>query len=86
MNTMRRREHLSALLKNIMKNYKQKIRYDSEGIIQQVQNYTDEYRVIMEYIDNSIDSAEDFFDPVTQEYSKEIVIEITITGGKKSEK
>lgn len=69
-----------------MKNYKQKIRYDSEVIIQQVQNYTDEYRVLMEYIDNSIDSAEDFFDPVTQKYSKEIIIEITKTGVKKADR
>ncbi|MFZ4589427.1 MAG: ATP-binding protein [Ignavibacteria bacterium] len=69
-----------------MKKYKQKIKYDSEGIIQQVQNYTDEYRVIMEYIDNSADSAEDFFDRVTQEYRKQIIIEITKTGGKKSDR
>ena len=69
-----------------MKKFKQKIRYDSESIIQQVQNYTDDYRVIMEYPDNSADSAEDFFDPASQEYRKQIIIEITKTGGKKSER
>ncbi len=40
--------------------------------------YTDTNRIFMEYIDNSIDSAEVFFDPTTNSYSKNIFITLTI--------
>ncbi len=70
-----------------MKTIKQKIKYDNEAIIQQSQIYTDEYRALFfEYVDNSIDSAEDFYNPDTGEYSNDIIIKITKTGGKKSDR
>ena len=41
--------------------------------------YTDTNRIFMEYIDNSIDSAEEFFDEVTNSYSRNISITLTMT-------
>ncbi|MFO7852637.1 MAG: ATP-binding protein [Bacteroidota bacterium] len=38
--------------------------------------YNDVNRVFLEYIDNSLDSAENFFDPSTNSYSKEIIIRV----------
>lgn len=69
-----------------MKNFKQKILYDNEAIIQQAQIYNDVYKVIMEYIDNSIDAAEDYYKMESNSYSKEIQIKITKSGSKKNEK
>ncbi|MBN8572157.1 MAG: hypothetical protein J0M18_21245 [Ignavibacteria bacterium] len=59
---------------------KQKIKYDNAAILQQSLIYTDEYRILMEYIDNSIDAAEKYFDAATNQYSKDIVIEIKLEG------
>ncbi|MBU1956551.1 ATP-binding protein, partial [Patescibacteria group bacterium] len=42
--------------------------------------YNDTNRIFMEYIDNSIDSAEDFFDLKTNSYRKNITIVLTIKG------
>ena len=67
-----------------METFKQKINYDNESIIQQAQIYTDQYRVIMEYIDNSIDAAEDFYDSESNSYSKEIQIRIVKSNNKKN--
>lgn len=61
---------------------KQKIKYDNAAILQQSLIYTDEYRVLMEYIDNSIDAAEKYYDRNTNRYSKDIVIEIKLEGNK----
>lgn len=67
-----------------METFKQKINYDNESIIQQAQIYTDQYRVIMEYIDNSIDAAEDYYDSESNSYSKEIQISIVKSNSKKN--
>jgi len=40
--------------------------------------YNDTNRIFMEYIDNSIDSAEEFFDSETNLYKKNIIITLTI--------
>ncbi len=49
----------------------------SPRIIQQVaSSYTEINRIFMEFVDNSIDSAEDFFDQETDSYSKEIKITV----------
>ncbi len=40
------------------------IRVDSAGIIQQSRVYTDPNRIIAEYVDNSIDAAEDCYNGV----------------------
>ena len=40
--------------------------------------YNDTNRIFMEYIDNSIDSAEEFFDSETNAYKKNITIELKI--------
>ena len=42
--------------------------------------YTDVNRVFMEYIDNSLDSAEKFYDKNTDSYSKPIKIELHVIG------
>lgn len=42
--------------------------------------YTDVNRIFMEYIDNSIDSAESFYDGATNKYTKPIEIALTIQG------
>lgn len=60
----------------------QKIKYDKAAILQQSLIYTDEYRILMEYIDNSIDAAEKYYDRNTNRYSKDIVIEIKLEGNK----
>ena len=52
----------------------QSIRYDNAAIIQQAMIYTDPYRVLAEYIDNSIDAAEtQYCDGV---YKPEVCIEV----------
>ena len=61
---------------------KQKIKYDYGAIIQQSMIFTDEYRILMEYIDNSIDAAEKYYDRNTNRYSKDIIIEIKFEGTK----
>lgn len=42
--------------------------------------YNDTNRIFMEYIDNAIDSAEEFFNPEVNEYSKGIEITLKIVG------
>jgi hypothetical protein len=44
--------------------------------------YTDPNRIFMEYIDNSLDSAEKYYDKETNFYSKEIIIKLSIVGDK----
>jgi hypothetical protein len=61
---------------------KQKVKYDDGTIIQQVQIIPDDYSKLREYISNSTDSAEDFYDPARGEYAKDIVIEIVKIKGK----
>ena len=49
----------------------------SPRMIKQVAaSYTEINRIFMEFVDNSIDSAEDFFDQETDSYSKEIKITV----------
>lgn len=45
--------------------------------------YTDTGRIFMEFIDNAFDSAEEFYDPNEQAYSKKIKITIRIVGSSK---
>jgi hypothetical protein len=45
-------------------------------------SYTDVNRIFMEYIDNSIDSAEEYFDQANNNYSKEVEIALTISSDK----
>ena len=45
-------------------------------------SYTDVNRIFMEYIDNSIDSAEEYFDQANNNYSKEVEIALTISPDK----
>jgi len=59
-----------------MNNIKKKIIYYNAAILQLIQTYTDECRIIMEYIDNSIDAAESFYCPVKKSYNKKIEIRI----------
>ena len=40
--------------------------------------YNDANRIFMEYIDNSLDSAEEFFDRETNSYTKDITITLTV--------
>ncbi|MBK8382753.1 MAG: ATP-binding protein [Ignavibacteria bacterium] len=64
---------------------KQTIKYDNLTIVQQAQNYTDVYRILAEYVDNSIDSAEELFDEATESYSRDIEITVTKSAnGKKN--
>lgn len=42
--------------------------------------YTDVNRVIIEYIDNSLDSAEELYNRETKKYNKEVLIEMQIEG------
>ena len=42
--------------------------------------YNDTNRIFMEYIDNSLDSAEDFFDSKANTYSKKITISLSLEG------
>lgn len=63
---------------------KQTIKYDNLTIVQQAQNYTDVYRILAEYIDNSIDSAEELYNKATESYSRNI--EITVTKSSKGKK
>lgn len=67
-------------------NIKQQVKYDDKAILQQVMIFSDEYQKIQEYISNSTDSASDFFDPLKEEYKKDIEIEIIKIGGKKKER
>jgi len=46
--------------------------------------YNDPNRIFMEYIDNALDSAEDFFDPKKNTYTKPILIEVKFIGSKYS--
>ena len=46
--------------------------------------YTDTNRIFMEYIDNAIDSAEEFFIEETNSYSKEILITLKMNEQNKS--
>ncbi len=47
-------------------------------IIRVAELYTDFNRAIMEYVDNSIDSAEQYFDSDTNTYTEEIIIKVDI--------
>lgn len=58
---------------------KRTIKYDNRAILQQAQIYTDPYRVPMELIDNSIDSAESYKVAGSNLYSKDIIITITFS-------
>jgi len=50
-------------------------------IIQSISSlYSDSNRVLLEFIDNSIDSAEQYFDIKTQKYKKPILINLEISG------
>lgn len=62
-----------------MSTINQKIIYSPTSILQESLNNPDIYRPISELIDNSIDSAEDYFDPATYSYSKLIEIRISKT-------
>ena len=42
--------------------------------------YNDSHRMYMEFIDNSIDSAEEYFDANTNSYKKEILITFILSG------
>jgi len=64
----------------ILKTIKQKIKYDNSSILQQSKIYSDEYRVLMEYIDNSIDAAECYYSNITNSYSYGIKIQIIKSG------
>lgn len=69
-----------------MEKIKQEVRYDEGSIMQQVMIYPDEYSKIREYLSNSTDSAEDFFDRVNGIYVKEILIKIIKKGGSKKDR
>ena len=68
-----------------MEKFRQKIKYDNGSIIQQSHIFFDEYEPIGEYISNCIDAAEDYYNPVEQEYSRSIIIEVKKTNGNKKE-
>lgn len=57
-----------------MKDIKQKIVYSNTSILQESLNNPDINRPIKEILDNSLDSAEDYYDPATNSYSKDIEI------------
>jgi len=57
-----------------------KIHYANKTIIQQAQNYTDVYRILAEYVDNSIDDAEQLYDSNTDTYKRNININISKSG------
>lgn len=61
---------------------KQQVNYADGSILQQIHVIPDEYHKIREYLSNSTDSAEDFYDPARGEYKKDIVIEIVKIKGK----
>ena len=48
------------------------------------ESYTDSYRVYMEFVDNSLDSAEHFYDREAQKYKRKIKINVTFEGTSKS--
>lgn len=53
----------------------------SPRIIQNISSlYSDSNRVLLEFIDNSIDSAEKYFNPVNNKYEKQIKIALEISG------
>jgi len=62
---------------------KQEIQYDNASIIQQASLYTDPYRILSEYIDNSIDSAEAFYQ--NNEYTRDILVSVIQSGSKESD-
>lgn len=57
-----------------------KIHYANRTIVQQAQNYTDVYRILAEYIDNSIDDAEQLYDSAADTYKRNININISKSG------
>jgi len=57
-----------------MKKTRKKIIYDNSAAVLQSMMYTDPYRVLAEYVDNSIDAAEAFFANCT--YASEIMITV----------
>ena len=69
-----------------MEIFKQRLTYDNGAIIQQNQIISDEFLVLEEQISNSIDACVDYYNPLTEEYSKEIVIEVIKIRGKKNER
>ena len=70
----------------ILKTIRQKIKYDNQAILQQAQIYSDEYRVLMEYIDNSIDAAEIYYNKETNSYNYEIKIQIEKNGSTQNDR
>ena len=46
--------------------------------------YTDVNRILMEFVDNSLDSAENFYNAETNSYSRQIDIKVRISGDKHS--
>jgi hypothetical protein len=63
-----------------LKKIRKKIKYDNQAILQQAQIYSDEYRVLMEYIDNSIDAAEQAYNKKHNKYDYDIKISIEKSG------
>ncbi|HMR41939.1 MAG TPA: ATP-binding protein [Ignavibacteria bacterium] len=57
-----------------------KINYSNSTIVQQAQNYTDIYRILSEYVDNSIDDSEKLYINSTDSYSRNIKINISKSG------
>ncbi|MBS1495070.1 MAG: ATP-binding protein [Bacteroidetes bacterium] len=62
-----------------MSTINQKIIYSPTSILQESLNNPDLNRPILEFIDNSLDSAEDYFDHASNSYSKPIEIRISKT-------
>ena len=58
----------------IMKKTRKKIIYDNSAAVLQSMMYTDPYRVLAEYVDNSIDAAETYYSNGT--YASEIMITV----------
>jgi len=60
-----------------MDKFTKEIQYDNAAIIQQASHYIDPYRILAEYIDNSIDAAEIYYDK--NSYSRNIEISVIKT-------
>jgi len=60
-----------------------KIHYANRTIVQQAQNYTDVFRILAEYIDNSIDDAEQLYDSAADSYKRIINIKVSKSGSSK---
>lgn len=69
-----------------MKTFKRNIRYDNRAILQQAFNYTDAFRPLFELVDNSIDDAEQYYDPESNKYTREINIEVSKTCNNQNER